>query len=106
MAGTVADAPNRGLTRLFGPLGQCYNRHMEFRVLGPLEVVDDGRPVRLERRLSRALLAFLLLHANELVSSDRLGDQLCAAGAPRTATAPPQTHGPAVRQALGRAAAA
>jgi DNA-binding SARP family transcriptional activator len=74
---------------------------MEFRVLGPLEVVDDGRPVRLERRLSRALLAFLLLHANELVSSDRLIDELWGAEAPRTATASLQNYVSRLRKALG-----
>ena len=42
---------------------------MEFRVLGPLEVVDDGRLVPLERRRMRALLGFLLLHANEAISA-------------------------------------
>src|SRR5438093_2245062 len=101
MAGTVADAPNRGLTRLFGPLGQCYNRHMEFRILGPLEVVDDGRPVELPRRLSRALLAYLLLHPNEPVSSDRLIDELWGANAPKTATASLQNYVSRLRKALG-----
>jgi DNA-binding SARP family transcriptional activator len=37
---------------------------MEFGVLGPLEVRDDGRTVPVGRGKQRALLALLLLHAN------------------------------------------
>src|SRR5436190_12520749 len=74
---------------------------MEFRILGPLEVVDDGRAVELPRRLSRALLAYLLLHANEPVSADRLVDELWGAGAPKTATASLQNYVSRLRKALG-----
>jgi DNA-binding SARP family transcriptional activator len=49
---------------------------MEFRLLGPLEVVSDGRPLALAGPSQRALLVFLLLHANEVVSSDLLIDGL------------------------------
>ena len=49
---------------------------MEFRVLGPLEVVDDGRVLRLGSGKQLALVAYLLLHANEAVSVDRLVDEL------------------------------
>ncbi len=38
---------------------------MEFRVLGPLEVVDGGRRVELGGRRQRALLAYLLLYPNQ-----------------------------------------
>jgi DNA-binding SARP family transcriptional activator len=49
---------------------------MEFRILGPLEACADGRmlPVRGEKQ--KALLAILLLHANQVVSSERLVDEL------------------------------
>ena len=40
---------------------------MEFRILGPLEVLDGGTPVRLAGRNQRALLALLLLNAGEVV---------------------------------------
>ena len=60
---------------------------MEFRILGPLEVVEDGRTIPLDRRLSRALLAYLLLHANEAVPAERLVDQLWGVTPPKTATA-------------------
>ena len=42
---------------------------MEFRVLGPLDVRDGERPVRLRGHKPRALLAVLLLHAGEVVST-------------------------------------
>ena len=45
-------------------------------VLGPLEVVRDGEQVRLGSAQQRRLLAALLVHANEVVSSDRLVDVL------------------------------
>ncbi len=49
---------------------------MEFRLLGPLEAVRDGNSVALGGAKVRALLAFLLLHANEPVSRDRLLEAL------------------------------
>jgi DNA-binding SARP family transcriptional activator len=47
---------------------------VEFRVLGPLEVLSEGERLPLGGGKQRALLAVLLLHANEVVSSDRLID--------------------------------
>ena len=41
---------------------------MEFRLLGPLEVSDDGSLLPLGGAGQRALLALLLLHANEVVA--------------------------------------
>ena len=49
---------------------------VEFRVLGPLEAVIDGTPVKLGPPQQRALLALLLLNANEVVSRDRIVDEL------------------------------
>ncbi len=49
---------------------------MEFGVLGPLEVRSSGTQVALGTAKQRALLAILLVHANELVSGDRLIDEL------------------------------
>ena len=40
---------------------------LEFRILGPLEVLADGEPVSLPRKKQRALLALLLLRAGEVV---------------------------------------
>jgi hypothetical protein len=49
---------------------------VEFRLLGPLEAVVDGVSVTLGPPQQRALLALLLLNANELVSRDRIVDEL------------------------------
>ena len=49
---------------------------MDFRILGPLEVRDGDRRLALGGARQRALLALLLAHANEVVSSDRLIDEL------------------------------
>lgn len=75
---------------------------MEFRILGPLEVVDEGRVVPLERKRVRALLGFLLLHANELVTSDRLIDEVWGADPPKTASASLQNHVSRLRKAVGK----
>ena len=49
---------------------------MEFRILGPLEVLDGSCEVSLGGPKPRALLALLLLHPNEVVPTDRLIDEL------------------------------
>lgn len=76
---------------------------MEFRVLGPLEVLDDGRPLDLGAPRQRALLAFLLFHANEVVSTDRLAEALWPDEIPRTAQKAIQVYVSALRRALGSA---
>jgi DNA-binding SARP family transcriptional activator len=49
---------------------------MEFQVLGPFEVRREGGPVPLGPAKQRTLLAILLVRANEIVSSDRLIEEL------------------------------
>jgi basic membrane lipoprotein Med (substrate-binding protein (PBP1-ABC) superfamily)/DNA-binding SARP family transcriptional activator len=49
---------------------------MEFRILGPLEARSDGEPVDLGPHKQRALLALLLIHADRVVSTDRILDEL------------------------------
>lgn len=49
---------------------------MEFKVLGPLEVVSDGRSLPLGGVKQRAVLALLLLHANQVVATSQLLDAL------------------------------
>jgi DNA-binding SARP family transcriptional activator len=49
---------------------------MEFRILGPLEVLDGDRTLELPGQRQRSLLALLLLHANQVVSSSRLIEEL------------------------------
>ncbi len=53
---------------------------MDYRILGPLEVCDGDRTVGLGGDKQRALLAVLLLHRNEVVSADRLIDDLWGEG--------------------------
>ncbi len=48
---------------------------MEYRLLGPVEVRRDEKPVELGAR-PRALMALLLIHANQVVSTDRIIDEL------------------------------
>ena len=74
---------------------------MEFRILGPLEVWDEGRPVRIGGAKERALLVVLLLHANESVSVDRLIDELWGARPPATAKKSVQVRVAGLRRALG-----
>jgi DNA-binding SARP family transcriptional activator len=49
---------------------------MDFRILGPIEAIDGDRRLSPGGPKQRALLAILLLHANEVVASDRLIDDL------------------------------
>jgi hypothetical protein len=44
---------------------------VEFRILGPLEVVDGDRPLALKGSRLRGLLVLLLTSVNEAVSADR-----------------------------------
>jgi DNA-binding SARP family transcriptional activator len=75
---------------------------MEFRILGPLEVVDGDRPVAIAGSKQRALLAILLLHANAVVSRDRLIDELWGESPPETASTALQVHVSQLRKSLGR----
>ena len=74
---------------------------LEFRLLGSLEVLDDGVPVQLGGRNQRAVLALLLLRANEPVSTERLVDQLWGEHPPRTATTSLQNSVSQLRKLIG-----
>jgi DNA-binding SARP family transcriptional activator len=67
---------------------------MEFRILGPLEVSDRGRTLALGPAKQQTLLAILLLRANEVVSSDRLIEELW--------TEPPPTAANTLQVYVGR----
>ena len=77
---------------------------LEFRILGPLEVVEDGRPLPLPGPRQRGLLAFLLLHANQVVSADRLIEELWPGEAPDQGAAALQASVSRLRKALGSGA--
>ena len=73
---------------------------MEFHLLGPLDVVVDGRSVPLGGIKQRTLLAILVLHANEVVATDRLIDELWPDGTPASALATLQGYVSRLRKAL------
>ena len=75
---------------------------MEFRILGSLEVVDGGRPVPLGGARQRAVLAILLLRRGEVVSVDRLVDELWGEQPPDTAVKTVQVYVSRLRKALGQ----
>jgi DNA-binding SARP family transcriptional activator len=58
---------------------------VEFRVLGPFEVVGDGMPIDLGGARRRALLALLVLNAGKVIGSERLIDELWGERPPPTA---------------------
>jgi predicted ATPase/DNA-binding SARP family transcriptional activator len=78
---------------------------MRFGILGPLEVVDDhGRLVAVSARKQRVLLAILLLHPNEVVSADRLAEDLWSGEPPATSDKGLQVHVSRLRRVLASAA--
>src|ERR1700729_3043971 len=79
---------------------------MEFRILGPVEVCEGDRTVALGGDKQRALLAILLLHANEVVSADRLIDDLWGERPPPTALRTLHAHVSRLRKALDHRAGA
>lgn len=74
---------------------------MRFRLLGPLQVEDDGRTIEISRPKQRALLAVLLLNANRVVSTDTLIDALWEDDVPNTAGKALQVHVSHLRRLLG-----
>src|SRR5258705_12719053 len=77
---------------------------MQFQILGPLRVTDgDDREVVLSGAKPAAVLAMLIVHANELVSSDRLIEDLWDGQPPPTAAKTLQVHVSRLRRALGDA---
>jgi DNA-binding SARP family transcriptional activator/streptogramin lyase len=78
---------------------------MEFRILGPLEAAGAGGQIALGSRKQRALLAILLLRANEVVSYDRLIDDLWGECPPPSAPHTLQVYVSRLRSALRAAGA-
>jgi DNA-binding SARP family transcriptional activator/DNA-binding beta-propeller fold protein YncE len=74
---------------------------MEFRVLGPFDVVVDGESVPLGGAKQRALLAILAIHANEVVSADQLIDELWGERPPPSAANTLHAYISRLRKALG-----
>jgi len=74
---------------------------LEYRVLGPLEVVGARGEIRLGGTKQRATLAILLLNANRVVSVDQLADDLYAGSPPVTAVSQVQRQVSELRKVLG-----
>ncbi|MFL5928923.1 MAG: BTAD domain-containing putative transcriptional regulator [Gaiellaceae bacterium] len=76
---------------------------LEFRVLGPLEVVGEDGPIRLGGPRQRATLAILILSRNRVVPVERLADELYAGRPPVSAVTQVQRQVSELRRALGSA---
>jgi DNA-binding SARP family transcriptional activator len=74
---------------------------MDFAVLGPIRVRDEGRDLALGGPRQRALLAILLLRSNEVVARDRLIDELWGEAPPATARKALQLYVSRLRKVLG-----
>jgi DNA-binding SARP family transcriptional activator/ABC-type transport system substrate-binding protein len=74
---------------------------IDFRILGPLEVCVDDAPLRIGGPRQRALLALLLLSANEIVSRDRLIDELFGEARPESADHALRVQVSRLRKTLG-----
>src|SRR5690349_11653423 len=79
---------------------------MEFRILGDLEVIRDGRAVPLGGHQQRVVLALLILHAGRVVSADWLTEGLWGEQPPARAAKAVQVHVSRLRKALAGDAAA
>jgi DNA-binding SARP family transcriptional activator len=79
-----------------------YKRRMDFRILGPLQVLDGDAEVQLGSPKERALLAVLLLHAGTVVSRERLIDELWGDSPPPTAAKALNVHVSQLRKSLAR----
>ena len=73
---------------------------LEFRILGPLQVLDDDRTVELGGARQRAVLAILLLHRGETLSVDRIVDLVWGERSPATAVKTVQVYVSHLRRAL------
>ncbi|MEN8114757.1 MAG: BTAD domain-containing putative transcriptional regulator [Actinomycetota bacterium] len=74
---------------------------MEFRVLGPLEVVVDGEVVSIPALRQRALIALLIVHVGEVLSTDRIIEELWGDDAPASGANALRFHVSKLRSALG-----
>ena len=73
---------------------------MEYRVLGPIEALDDGRRLALGGPKQRLLLGVLLLRANRIVAGGELVEALWADAPPATAGAAVQVYVSRLRKTL------
>ena len=75
---------------------------MDFRILGPLEVLEDGQVLDLGGAKQRALMTVLVLHANRVVAQGQLIDAVWDGEPPETARKALQVYVSQLRKLLGR----
>ena len=81
----------------------CYKRTvLEFGLLGSLEVRDENGPVAVTGQRQRAVLAVLLLRANQVVPSETLIELLWGEEPPRTAGSSLQNAVAQLRKLIGQ----
>jgi WD40 repeat protein/DNA-binding SARP family transcriptional activator len=81
--------------------GRASGGKMQFRVLGPLEVDSGSRPIPLGGAKQRAVLAHLIMRANEVVPAETLIDEVWGDEPPEKARNIIQTYVSHLRKALG-----
>ena len=74
---------------------------MEFRILGPVEVLAEGRRLALPGSKQRALLALLLIHRGETLGTERLIEELWGEKPPAGADKALRVHISRLRKTLG-----
>ena len=97
-APTVAFAPGKNLESTCHP---CFHRPVNFSVLGALAVTEDEMSLPLGGPKQRAVLAILLLNANEPVSRDRLVDGVWGEQPPANPAQALDTYVSRLRKVLG-----
>jgi DNA-binding SARP family transcriptional activator len=100
--GSAEKSDDAGTILLTDAEGRGVDAGLEFRILGPLEVVKDGRPLELGGQKQRALLAMLLLEEGRVVATDRLIDSLWGEHPPRTAATSLQNFVSQLRKLVGQ----
>src|SRR4029453_1978965 len=75
---------------------------LDFRILGPFEVLRSGEPVHVPRGKQQAVLALLTAHVGRVVPAERLGAELWGGG-PRRADPPPPASATSSRAGAARA---
>src|SRR5215472_3637883 len=73
----------------------------EFRILGPVQTVRDGRELGLGGPKPRALLALLLVAAGRVIPAERLAEELWAGHPPRSAVGTLRSYVSRLRTVLG-----
>jgi DNA-binding SARP family transcriptional activator/pimeloyl-ACP methyl ester carboxylesterase len=93
-----------GFSGLTCRLPLAYREGMvEFGILGPLEITAAGQPLPVQGARTRAVLAMLLVHANQVVPAGRLTSELWAGQPAGGAVASLQVRVSQLRKALRRA---